>query len=71
MKINFFLNNICNNFNINNMLNKEFIKKRNNKLKNKKGITFKELSYQILQSYDYLYLFKKYKTRIQIGGSDQ
>ncbi len=69
MKINFFLKNLCNNFNINNMLNKEAIKKRN-KI-NKKGINFKELSYPILQSYDFLHLFNTENTKIQIGGSDQ
>lgn len=69
MKLNYFLEKIGKKFIINNMINKDFIKKRN---KNKKqGITFSELSYQILQSYDFLYLFKKKKTKIQIGGSDQ
>ncbi len=69
MKINFFLKNLCNNFIVNKMLNKEAIKKRN-KI-NKKGINFKELSYSILQSYDFLHLFNTENTKIQIGGSDQ
>ncbi len=69
MKINFFLKYLCNNFTINTMLNKEAIQKRN--LIKKKGISYKELSYPILQSYDFLYLFNKKNTKIQIGGSDQ
>ncbi len=69
MKILFFLKNIGKYFNINQILNKESIKTRN--IKNKKGITFSEISYNLLQSYDFLYLYKKYNTNIQIGGSDQ
>ncbi len=69
MKINFFLKNLCNHFIVNKMLNKKTIKNKN--ILNKKGINFKELSYPILQSYDFLYLFNKKKTIIQIGGSDQ
>ncbi len=69
MKLSFFLNKIGNNFIVNKILNKEAIKIRN--LNNKKGINFKELSYPLLQSYDFLYLYKKKNTIIQIGGSDQ
>ncbi len=69
MKIKFFLKKIGKIFIINNMLNKKSIKKRN--IKKYHGITFTELSYPILQSYDFLYLFKKENVKIQIGGSDQ
>ncbi len=69
MKILFFLKKIGKYFNINQILNKEAIKKRN--IKNKKGITFTELSYCLLQSYDFLYLYNKYSINLQIGGSDQ
>ncbi len=68
IKILFFIKNIGQNFSINQMLNKESIKIRN---KNKEGITFSELSYNIFQSYDFAYLFKKYNINLQIGGSDQ
>ncbi len=67
MKVFFFLTKIGKFFNINQMLNKEAIKNRNSN----KGITFKELSYCILQSYDFLYLYKKFNINLQIGGSDQ
>ncbi len=69
MKMIFFLKKIGKYFIINKMLNKEAIKIRNNK--NKKGISFTEMSYNILQSYDYLYLYKKFNINLQIGGSDQ
>ncbi len=69
MKILFFLKKIGKYFNINQLLNKEAIKKRNTK--NNKGITFTELSYCLLQGYDYLYLYKNFNVNIQIGGSDQ
>lgn len=35
------------------------------------GISFTELSYMILQAYDFWYLYKNYDCTIQIGGSDQ
>ncbi|XBT18699.1 MAG: tyrosine--tRNA ligase [Candidatus Shikimatogenerans sp. Tcar] len=41
------------------------------KKKIKKNINFKKIIYPIIQSYDYLYLYKKYKCNFQIGGSDQ
>ncbi len=69
MKILYFLKNISIHFNIKNMLNKEAIKKRN--IKNKIGISFTEMSYNILQSYDFLYLYKNFNINLQIGGSDQ
>ena len=35
------------------------------------GISYTEFSYQVLQALDYLELFRKYKCRLQLGGSDQ
>lgn len=35
------------------------------------GISFAEFSYQLLQAYDFWYLYKHHSCRIQIGGSDQ
>ncbi|SCN60287.1 tyrosine--tRNA ligase, putative [Plasmodium chabaudi adami] len=54
-------------FGIHKLLRKDsVIKKYQNK-----NLTLKDLNYISLQSYDFLYLYKKYKTYIQIGGSDQ
>ncbi len=69
MNIYFFLKKICKYFKIKDILNKKFIKKRLNN--NNKSINIKEILYNILQSYDYCYLFKKFKVNLQIGGSDQ
>ncbi|ARC54722.1 hypothetical protein AOQ88_00360 [Candidatus Riesia sp. GBBU] len=57
-------------FSVNKMINKEFIKNRIYKTDNS-WISFSEFSYNILQSYDFAYLFKKYNVEMQIGGSDQ
>lgn len=35
------------------------------------GLSFLEFSYQLLQSYDFLHLFREYGCVLQIGGSDQ
>ncbi|AZP36375.1 Tyrosine--tRNA ligase [Candidatus Annandia adelgestsuga] len=64
-----FLEKIGKHFFINNMINKEIIK---NRIKNiNKNISFTEFSYILLQSYDFLHLYNKYKVFLQIGGSDQ
>ncbi len=35
------------------------------------GLTFFEMGYLLLQSYDFYYLYKKYNCKLQIGGNDQ
>ena len=37
----------------------------------KQGLTFFEFSYMLMQSYDYLVLYRKYGCKLQMGGSDQ
>ena len=53
-------------FNVSYMLQKDTIKKRLDS-----GISYTEFSYTILQAIDWLFLYRKYNCRIQIGGSDQ
>ena len=55
-------------FNINNMMSKDSVK---NRLSRDEGISFTEFSYQLLQAYDFLYLFEEYNCTFQMGGSDQ
>ena len=55
-------------FNINNMMSKDSVKSR---LSRDEGISFTEFSYQLLQAYDFLYLFEEYNCTFQMGGSDQ
>jgi tyrosyl-tRNA synthetase len=53
-------------FSINYMLSKEIVASRL-----EAGISFTEFSYQILQSIDFLTLYRKYGCKMQIGGNDQ
>lgn len=50
------------------MIAKESVKKR---LESEQGMSYTEFSYQLLQGYDFLYLFKNEGVNVQIGGSDQ
>ena len=53
-------------FSINKMLAAECYKQRM-----ERGLTFFELSYMLMQSYDFLYLHDKYGCKLQMGGNDQ
>lgn len=53
-------------FNVNYMINKDIIRRRLDS-----GITYCELSYMILQSLDFLNLYKKEGCTLQVAGSDQ
>lgn len=55
-------------FRIGPMLGKESVKTR---LNSEEGMSYTEFSYQVLQGYDFLYLYEHEKVSIQIGGSDQ
>ena len=66
MNIVTFLRDIGKNFNVNTMLEKDIVK---NRLET--GISYSEFTYSILQSYDWVELYKKYNIAIQCGGSDQ
>lgn len=61
-----FLRDIGKHFNINYMMSKDSVKSR---LDN--GISFTEFSYQIIQSLDFMELYKAYDCKMQIGGQDQ
>jgi tyrosyl-tRNA synthetase len=62
-----FLRDIGKHFSVNQMLNKDAVSAR----LGKDGISYTEFSYQVLQSMDYLELFRRYNCTLQIGGSDQ
>src|SRR5256714_2786051 len=63
-----FLRDVGKYFTVNNLLGKEAISRR---LESDEGISFTEFSYPLLQAYDYLVLYDRYKCRLQMGGSDQ
>ncbi len=62
-----FLRDIGKHFSVNRMLDREAVAAR----LAKDGISFTEFSYQLLQSFDYLELFRRYECILQTGGSDQ
>ena len=61
-----FLRDYGKHFNLNTMLAKDVVASRL-----EVGISFTEFSYQILQSIDFLQLFRKEDVQVQIGGADQ
>lgn len=63
-----FLRDIGKYFRIGVMLAKDSVKTR---LSSEEGMSFTEFSYQLLQGYDFLYLFDHLGVTIQLGGSDQ
>ncbi len=61
-----FLRDIGRHFSVNRMLSFEAYRNRM-----EAGLSFIEFNYQLLQSYDFLQLYKRYNCRLQIGGDDQ
>ncbi len=62
-----FLRDIGKHFPVNQMLSKESVAAR----LDAGGISYTEFSYQVLQSYDFLELFRRNNCTLQLGGSDQ
>ena len=61
-----FLREVGAHFSVNRMLTAECYKQRM-----EKGLTFLEFNYMIMQSYDFLELYKRYGCNMQFGGDDQ
>jgi tyrosyl-tRNA synthetase len=53
---------------VNYMMAKDSVKKR---LEGENGLSFTEFSYQLIQGYDFYYLWKNHNCKVQMGGSDQ
>lgn len=69
-----FLRDVGKHFRLLEMLKRDAVMMNRNNLdanNNNEGISFTELSYQVLQGYDFLHLYRTENCRIQIGGSDQ
>jgi tyrosyl-tRNA synthetase len=62
-----FLRDVGKHFSINVMLARDTVKRR----LDGDGMSYTEFSYLLLQSQDYLHLFRRHGCRLQIGGSDQ
>ncbi len=61
-----FLREIGVHFSVNRMLTFECFKQRL-----EKGLSFLEFNYMLMQSYDFLELYRKYNCKLQLGGNDQ
>ncbi|MGE8430500.1 MAG: tyrosine--tRNA ligase [Sphingobacterium sp.] len=53
---------------VNYMMSKDSVKKR---LEGDNGLSFTEFTYQLIQGYDFYYLWKHHNCKVQMGGSDQ
>ena len=65
-----FIRDIGKHLTVNYMMAKDSVKKRLSS-ESKEGMSFTEFSYQLLQGYDFLHLFREKNCRLQMGGSDQ
>ena len=65
-----FSRNIGKHITINYMMAKDSVKKRIGK-ESTEGMSFTEFTYQLIQGYDFLYLYQKMNCTLQMGGSDQ
>ncbi len=62
-----FLRDIGKHFSVNQMLSKDSVSSR----LESGGISYTEFSYQVLQAFDFLELYRRYDCKLQLGGSDQ
>lgn len=61
-----FLREVGVHFSVNRMLTAECFKQRL-----EKGLSFLEFNYMLMQSYDFLELYRRYNCKLQLGGNDQ
>ncbi len=65
-----FIRDVGKHLTVNYMMAKESVKKRIGE-ESKSGMSFTEFSYQLVQGYDFLYLYNHHNCKLQMGGSDQ
>ena len=65
-----FIRDIGKHITVNYMMSKDSVKSRISG-EDREGMSFTEFTYQLVQGYDYLYLYKHYGCKLQMGGSDQ
>ncbi|WP_262247536.1 tyrosine--tRNA ligase [Parapedobacter soli] len=63
-----FIRDVGKHITVNYMMAKDSVKKR---LEGENGLSFTEFSYQLIQGYDFYYLWKNQGCMLQMGGSDQ
>lgn len=64
-----FIRDIGKHLTVNYMMAKDSVKKRLSG--DGEGMSFTEFTYQLVQGYDFLYLYQKHNCKLQMGGSDQ
>lgn len=65
-----FIRDVGKHITVNYMMSKDSVKNRISS-ESKEGMSFTEFTYQLVQGYDFLHLYKKNQTTLQMGGSDQ
>jgi len=65
-----FIRDVGKSITVNYMMAKDSVKKRLSG-DSKSGMSFTEFTYQLVQGYDFLHLYKNNNCRLQMGGSDQ
>ena len=65
-----FIRDVGKHITVNYMMAKDSVKKRLSE-DSKEGMSFTEFTYQLVQGYDFLYLYRNYGCSLQMGGSDQ
>ncbi len=65
-----FIRDIGKHITVNYMMAKDSVKKRIG-AESKSGMSFTEFSYQLVQGYDFLYLYENENCKLQMGGADQ
>lgn len=63
-----FIRDVGKHITVNYMMSKDSVKKR---LEGETGMSFTEFTYQLVQGYDYYWLYKNKNAKLQMGGSDQ
>jgi tyrosyl-tRNA synthetase len=63
-----FIRDVGKHISVNYMLSKDSVKKR---IEGETGISFTEFTYQLIQGYDFYWLYKNMNCKLQMGGSDQ
>ena len=65
-----FIRDVGKHITVNYMMSKDSVKNRISS-ESKEGMSFTEFTYQLVQGYDFLHLYQKNQTTLQMGGSDQ
>ena len=63
-----FIRDVGKHITVNYMMSKDSVRKR---IEGETGISFTEFTYQLIQGYDFYWLYKNKNCKLQMGGSDQ